>query len=156
MRGGHGIFFQGLFPKFWERFCLALDRADLAARYDSADELAEVDEAVHAELTALFATRDRDDWMALFQQHDIPAGPANTPEDLARDPHFLARDNVYEVQAPGVGRLRLTSTPVKAPGQGFAPSLAPVQWQHSDEVLGTLLGIGDDELRALRQSKVVF
>ena len=94
--------------------------------------------------------------MELFRAHDVPGGPANTVTDLAADPHFLARDNVYEVDLPGTGQLRLTSTPVKAPGQKFAPTLAPEAGQDTDEVLSSVLGAEEDDLRSWRQAGIVF
>ncbi|MDB5970139.1 MAG: CoA-transferase [Hydrocarboniphaga sp.] len=153
---GFGIFFQGFFPKFWKRFCSVVERPDLAARYESGDDIALVDEQIHQELSAIFATRRRDEWMAIFLEYDVPGGPANMLRDLATDPHFLARHNIYEVEYPGIGKLRLASTPVKTPGQTFAPTLAPTQWQHSAEVLGKLLGIDGDELERLKKNRVVY
>src|SRR3546814_9843337 len=78
--------------------------------------------------------------MQLFIEHDVPGGPANTRRELARDPHFLARDNIYEAEHPGIGALRLTGTPVKTVGQDFAPAPAPAQWQHSEAVRSAWLG----------------
>jgi crotonobetainyl-CoA:carnitine CoA-transferase CaiB-like acyl-CoA transferase len=150
-RDGRGIFFQAYSPKFWARFCAAVERGDLAVSYDAPRDVNEIDEEVHAELTALFPTRDFADWMALFGLHDVPAGPANTCETLATDPHFLARDNLYEVELPGAGRLRLTGTPIKVGGQTFAPEIAPRVDQDAAEVLSDWLRSGVQERPQSRQ-----
>lgn len=147
---GRGIFFQAFSPKFWDRFCKAVDRPDLAALYADGRDVNDADEAVYPELNALFRTRSFPEWMALFTAHDVPASAANTRETLATDPHFLARDNVYEVNLPGAGGLKLTSTPVKTPGQHFAPSLAPKAAQDTDALLDELLSVDRDELTQLR------
>src|SRR3546814_8004033 len=81
-------------------------------------------------ISAIFASRPRAAWMQLFIEHDVPGGPANTRRELARDPHFLARDNIYEAEHPGIGALRLTGTPVTTVGQDSEPAPAPAQWQH--------------------------
>jgi len=146
---GSKVFFQGLSPKFWQRFCTAIGREDLLT-LEAADDAA-LDERLHAELTAIFATRPREAWMQLFIEHDVPGGPANTRAELARDPHFLARHNVYEVEQPGIGTLRLTGTPVKTPDQAFAPAPAPSQGEHSAEVLREWLKLDQDALRTLRE-----
>lgn len=153
---GKAIMFQGYSKKFWKRFCDAASRPDLYAAYESDREVNAVDAEVHAELRALFATRTREDWMRFFVEHDVPGGVANTVSELARDPHFLARDNVYEVEAPGVGTLRLTSTPIKTPGQAFAPRLAPGQWQDTDEVATSMLGLSAAELAQFRKAGVIY
>lgn len=139
-RDGRGIFFQAFSPKFWDRFCKAVDRADLAEAYKTDRDVNDVDEDVHGELVKLFATRDFADWMALFGEHDVPAGAANSRETLTSDPHFLARDNVYDVELPGAGGLRLTTTPVKVAGQKFAPDLAPTAGKDQKAVLADWLG----------------
>ena len=155
-RDGKKVFFQGLFPKFWMRFCEVLDRPDLAAIYTGTPDTGEVDERAHVELVRLFGTRDFDDWMTIFREHDIPGGPANTPQTLAEDPHFLARENVYEVEQPGVGKLRLGTTPVKTSGQKFAPAAAPEQWQHSAEILRDLLDLDGGEVERLCAAGAVY
>lgn len=137
---GRGIFFQAFSPKFWERFCVAVERPDLAEAYKSDRDVNDVDEEVHQELVQLFATRGFADWMALFGQHDVPAGAANSRQTLATDPHFLARDNVYDVELPGAGKLHLTTTPVKVAGQSFSPAIAPTAGKDQQSVLADWLG----------------
>ena len=88
----------------------------------------------------MFATRGFADWMALFGQHDVPAGAANSRQTLATDPHFLARDNVYDVELPGAGKMHLTTTPVKVAGQSFSPAIAPTAGKDQQTVLADWLG----------------
>jgi crotonobetainyl-CoA:carnitine CoA-transferase CaiB-like acyl-CoA transferase len=132
---GRGIFFQALSPKFWDRFCAAVERPDLAALYADGRDVNEADEDVHDELVTLFSTRPFADWMELFGVHDVPAGAANSRETLVTDPHFLARHNVYAVDLPGAGELRLSGTPIKTPDQDFAPALAPTAGRDQGAVL---------------------
>ena len=68
------------------------------------------DDEVHPALVPIFASRTLAEWMAVFLEHDVPGGPANTLDDLAIDPHFLARDNVYDVDVP-VGRRSTSRRP---------------------------------------------
>lgn len=144
---GRGLFFQALSPKFWTRFCELTGRADLMAVED--------DDQLHVALTEVLAGRTREEWMTVLAGSGIPAGPANTLEELAVDPHFLARENQYEVDYPGAGALRLTSTPIKAAGQPFSPELAPRRAQHTEEVLLGILHLDDSELASLRSEGVL-
>jgi len=147
---GGKVFFQGLSPKFWKRFCTAIGREDLLSL--DAGDVAATDAAIHRELTTIFATRPRATWMQLFIEHDVPGGPANTRAELARDPHFLARGNLYESEHEGIGTVRLTGTPVRTSGQTFAPAAAPSQFQHSDEVLRDWLGLDAQATQTFRDS----
>jgi len=155
-RDGRKVVFMGFYDKFWKRFCAFVDRPDLAQRYESDEDVGQIDQAVHEELVKIFRTRNFDDWMAAFLENDIAGAPVNTLEMLASDPHFLARDNVYEVDQPGVGKLRLASTPVKTAGQHFEAGPAPLQWAHTAEVLHEVLGMDPAELKRLSQAGVVF
>lgn len=153
---GRQVMFQGFYPKFWERFCNFVERPDLIARYQSSDDSGAVDQEIHEELKGIFLTRSFDEWMKAFLEQDIAGGTVNTQETLANDPHFLARNNVYELHDPKAGKIRLTTTPVKTPGQTFAPTAAPEQWEHTAELLAQLLDLGPPELAQLQQSKAVF
>ncbi|GFE82078.1 CoA transferase [Steroidobacter agaridevorans] len=144
---GRQIFFQATRPKFWERFCQAVERVDL---------LAATDELIFRELTTIFRTRAAGEWMALFLSKGIAGGPVNTVESLATDPHFLARDNVYEVRGSDGNVLRLATTPVKTSGQRFAPELAPEQWQHTQQVLAATLALDAEEMRGLLSQGAIY
>jgi crotonobetainyl-CoA:carnitine CoA-transferase CaiB-like acyl-CoA transferase len=140
-KDGRGLFFQAIGLKFWDRFCQATGRSDLAEAYNSGREINAVDEEVHGKLAELFATRDFAEWLDFCREYDVPASPAHSRASLIEDPHFVARDNVYEVDlCDGQGRLRLTGTPVKVHGQAFAAKLAPRAGQDEAEILTDWLG----------------
>jgi crotonobetainyl-CoA:carnitine CoA-transferase CaiB-like acyl-CoA transferase len=155
-RDGGKIFFQALYPKFWRRFCEAIDRPGLVELDASPDDALDADERVHGELVRIFLLRRRHEWMEFFLENDVPGIPVNTIEDLATDPHFLARQNIYEVESPGCSTLRLTATPIKTTDQAFEPALAPSQWQHTEDVLMDLLNLDRHEIDRLREAEVIF
>jgi len=60
-------------PKFWRRLCEVIRREDLVDRqYEQGQE------ALAAELAAVFRTRTLADWVALFEGEDVMAGPVAT------------------------------------------------------------------------------
>jgi alpha-methylacyl-CoA racemase len=60
-------------PKFWRRLCEVIRREDLVDRqYEQGQE------ALAAELAAVFRTRALADWVALFEGEDVMAGPVAT------------------------------------------------------------------------------
>lgn len=155
-RDGREIFFQCVYPKYWTRFCTVIERLDLLRCYDEADDVGAVDEDVYAALCEVFRTRTRDQWMAFCLAHDIPVLPVNKGRDLADDPHFLARDNIYEVDCPGAGHVRLASTAIKAAGQDFQPDIAPAPWQDTRDILGDVLGLGEADVERLRAAGAII
>ena len=77
-RDGRHLTVGALEPKFFERLCALVDRADLADRqYD------ENQEPLANELAAIFATRSLADWLAYFGDEDVCVGPVSTREEAA-------------------------------------------------------------------------
>ncbi|MBK1664047.1 carnitine dehydratase [Rhodospirillum rubrum] len=75
--GGH-LAVAPIEPKFWAAFCAALDRPDLVAR--QSEPLPQT--ALIAELDALFATRDRQAWMAVLGPADCCVEAVLQPDEV--------------------------------------------------------------------------
>lgn len=70
---GRWLTVAALEPKFWERLCELLDRADLGARqYES---------ETFDELAAIFVQRPLAAWLELFEHEDVCVGPVLTLEE---------------------------------------------------------------------------
>ena len=92
---------------------------------------------------------------AAVEEARIPAEKLYTVADIAADPHYRER-NIVEIDDPRVGRLamvgvvpRLSKTP------GTINWAGPDKGQHNAEVYGTLLGLGAEDLAALRNDGVI-
>jgi crotonobetainyl-CoA:carnitine CoA-transferase CaiB-like acyl-CoA transferase len=151
------ILFQASERKFWRNFCAAVGRLDLYEAKPGAEfgDHAAGDEALRAELTAIFATRTRAEWVRLFIEHDVPGGPVHAGGELPADEHFAARELLFAQAHPVAGPLRHFGTPVKVAGEAFSAAPAPAVGEHTDEVLRTVLGLPAAEIDALRASGVV-
>ena len=55
----------------------------------------------------------------------LPVGPVASPDDLADDPHFVAREFLATIQAGDGHGIRLPRLPVLWNGAGFAPGMVP-------------------------------
>ena len=74
----------------------------------------------------------------------------NTPKTIADDPQFQARFPWYPAARHGADMLPF---PVKPIGEELtAPSKAPEPGQHTDEVLGGVLGYDSEKIAKLRES----
>jgi crotonobetainyl-CoA:carnitine CoA-transferase CaiB-like acyl-CoA transferase len=89
-------------------------------------------------------------WLERLDAHDIPCGPINTYDEVARDPQIVARNMVLDTDHPTLGRLRTLGSPLKlsdTPATAGRP--APLLGEHTEQVLRAA-GFTDDEMAALR------
>jgi crotonobetainyl-CoA:carnitine CoA-transferase CaiB-like acyl-CoA transferase len=151
------VLFQASERKFWRNFCTAVGRLDLfdAKPGAVAGDHARGDEALRAELTAIFQTRTCEEWLRLFIEHDVPGGPVHTTDTLRNDRHFHARDLLFEQDHPSAGRTRLFGTPIKTAGERFTAAPAPAAGEHTAQILAQLLGLSTAEIDRLRAAGVV-
>jgi crotonobetainyl-CoA:carnitine CoA-transferase CaiB-like acyl-CoA transferase len=115
-----------------------------------------------AELTALLtpvvAAQPSRYWIEGLEAHNVSCGPINTIEQAFADPQVEARGMRIEMPHPALGGdpapliaspIRMSETPAS---YRRAP---PTLGQHTDEVLGELLGLGAAEIEALRGRGVI-
>ena len=107
------VLFCAIEPKFWRRFCAAVDRPDLVGGgvSDGAPvDFAHGDEQLRRELQAMFADPLKGEWLELAQREDMPIGPANQGVgSLLDDAHLRARNIIVDGEHPASGRSRTSA-----------------------------------------------
>ncbi|MDQ2696841.1 MAG: CoA transferase [Pseudomonadota bacterium] len=140
------------------RLCELLDRPELAAdpRYaKNADRVRNRDALVPV-LADCFRRRPGGEWLALCEQHGVPAGPVNAVDQVFADPQLRHRGMRIDLPHPLAGTVPLVASPLRlsaTPVRYERPP--PTLGQHTDEVLGGLLGLNDNDLAALRADGVI-
>lgn len=115
-------------PKFWQSCCQVLGRPDLVERHWVAGEEGA---KVKAELAAIFATRSRDEWAALFVPADCCVTPVLSPEEALANEQIAARDMVVESDG-----LKQFAPPLRVSEFDFEiERTAPKVGEHSAEIL---------------------
>ena len=125
------------------RFCAVLGAPELGAdprfatnalRQATRSELVE-------EIENRLRTATRSEWLAMLEEHGIPAGPILDMAEAFDSPVARQREMRVEVDHPTAGRIKQVAAPWKIDGQSnpvrFSP---PVLGQHTSEVLHELLG----------------
>ena len=133
--------------KFWDiagRPDLANDQRfiDMQARSMNIDDL-------YATVAESLKSKKTSDWLVLLSEADIPAGPANSLDDLFEDPHLRAIGFFREHEHPSEGSLIIPDTPYRLNGESL-PLRQPVPrlGQHTHDVLAEL-GYTDLEINAV-------
>ena len=107
-------------------------------------------------LEQAFQTKTTEEWLAILQAADVPAGPILTIDQALSNPQAQLRHMVVEAEHPVAGRYKMAGNPVKMSQiheETFLP--APMLGQHTEEVLTTLLGYTAEQVLALRKEGVV-
>ena len=129
-RDGKWLAVGALEPKFWEGVCAALGRPELASRQWEQGE-----SRVHARasVAALFASKDRDEWVRVLAGHDVCAEPVLGFDEMSA--HATIAAELLD-QPLGKGTLRTVAPPLKLSGAPPAPARpAPGLGEHTDAVL---------------------
>ena len=112
--------------------------------------------------TAVERVRNREHvtswWLAELEKVKIGCGPINTLQQVFDDPQVKAREMTVEMAHPATGGkpakliaspIKMSETPVR---YRHAP---PMLGQHTEEVLGEMLGMSEGDVAALREKGVV-
>ncbi len=136
-------------PKFWSAFCEAVDKPDWRRRHMGQDA------AMKVEIAALFKTRTRENWTALFADRDACVEPVLELAELPEHPQHVARDAFFSMKQTGADEpLRQYKTPVMQPGDEQHIGPAPRLGEHTVAVL-TEAGYSDEQVAELLSSAVV-
>jgi len=95
-------------------------------------------------------------WIEKLRAAGVPCGPINSVAEALTDPHTLARDMVRTVKHPTAGDLKMVGIPFRFSGTpAMIRRAPPLLGQHTEEVLGTELGLSAERIAQLRAEKVI-
>jgi formyl-CoA transferase len=85
----------------------------------------------------------------------LPVGAVQDTVEVFNDPHLEAREMIVDTHDPARGDYKLIGCPIKIESNHVQLKVPPRLGEHSDEVLGSLLGMKDSELAELREAGVI-
>ncbi len=101
------------------------------------------------------ATRTKDEICSALMDLGIPVAPVKTIPEVAADPHLWAREMLVKVDDAVAGEMYLPGVAMKLSKTPGRVNGVPTPGQHTDEVLGRLLGYDADRLSELKAAKVI-
>jgi formyl-CoA transferase len=141
----------------FKRLMTAIGRDDLAvdpALADNAGRVKRVEE-IDAAIGVWTSKHDVTEVLAVLDKAAVPAGRIYTVEDIAADPHYLARGMLAEVSLNDGSVLKVPGmVPKLSRTPGHHRRNAPSLGQDTDTIL-TELGITADQIREMRQRGIV-
>ena len=98
----------------------------------------------------------REDVLNRCLEKEVPVGKVNSIADIFEDEHFQARGNLVRVEQEGLGEVVVPNViPTLSQTPGRITDLGPPLGNATYEVMRELLGISPDEIRQLRQRKII-
>jgi crotonobetainyl-CoA:carnitine CoA-transferase CaiB-like acyl-CoA transferase len=142
----------------WRSFCQVLGEPAWAEDPDYATNADRVRnrERLVALLAGRFAAQPTAVWLGRLEAAGLPCGPVNTVAEVLADPAVQHLKMVQEVEHPTLGPIRLLGIPFTVAGS--PPEIRrppPRLGEHTEEVLGEVLGLPPAEVEALRREGVV-
>ncbi len=142
--------------KEWRRLCKALDLTHLVDDPAFATPSTRAyNNDLYPILAGVFEAKQRDEWLRLLQDADVPCAPVVDRSEVYGSPQVIANEMMTEITHPTAGRTVMMGVPVKLsrnPGSLRRPS--PLQGQHTDEVLREL-GYDSAAIATLRNAHAV-
>ncbi|MHA1947217.1 MAG: CaiB/BaiF CoA transferase family protein [Candidatus Hodarchaeales archaeon] len=136
------VTFAPIENKFWQQFCLAIERKDLL---DQQFNL----ELCEQELPEIFQQRSLNEWDNLFKEFKLPGGAILSIQEV-----LSKKGRLTTINHPTVGNVQVISSPFLNSDQENHMKPAPSLGQHTKEIL-TEIGL-KNELERLQQAKVVL
>ena len=138
---------------FWENLCAVIDLGEMK-NLNLMERIARREEIVSA-LQSAFMTKSREEWLSLLHEADVPCGPVLTMEESFADPQIRHRQMVFELEHPVEGTIKQRAFPARFSDTELKRDMPPPLYgQHTDEIL-TGLGYTRDDIKKLREEKVV-
>ena len=118
----------------------------------------EAREVIGALLKPWTSTRSFSEIGEIFDAHDVCWGPYQTFMELVeQDPRCSTENPIFEeIEQPGIGTYLMPGSPLDFGALDRVPvRRAPLRGEHTDEILGELLGLSEAEIGRLHDGGVV-
>jgi len=102
------------------------------------------------------AEKTVDEVVNQFSEAGVPCARVNTIPEVVADPHIRAREMLFELEYPGVGKVPVPGIPIKlSRTPGRIKTNHPALGEHNEEVYCHLLGYTQQELNHLEEEGVI-
>jgi crotonobetainyl-CoA:carnitine CoA-transferase CaiB-like acyl-CoA transferase len=158
-RAADGYFVAGCGNEaIWQRFCDAIGMSELQR---DPHFLTNNDRTVnHPLLDPIlqrhFESNTRAYWLERLEVANVPCAPIATVAEVAQNPHLDQRNMILHAEHPSFDRLIVPGSPLKTAGVTAVPETrSPELGEHTESVLGSMLGYDAARIAELRAQKIV-
>jgi len=142
----------------WPGFCLAIGKPELQndPRFESIEARRQNCQELVRIIEGVLGSKTMAEWETLFREHNCIYGRVQTPVEVTTDAQAIAAGFFADVEYPGVGSIRLLTSPVLFNGKASPVKMpAPELGQHTEEIL-LELGYTWDDIGELKEHNVIL
>lgn len=144
--------------KLWVAFCRAIERSEIETAPEFASNTKRIENRAALEelLASVFVQRTAAEWLERLQAAGIPSSLVRNFDEVAKDPQCELREMFPLMQHATAGPHRVTGTPVKLSETPGGPGIpAPLQGEHTRNVMQEFFGLDDEVLKDLEARGVI-
>jgi formyl-CoA transferase len=144
-------------PEMFETVTEVIGRPDLSAddRFATPPARARNGAALTAEIERWTKGREKREVMKAFAGRGIVCGAVLDTAEVLADPHLRERETIFDLDHPTRGRFSVIGCPVRLSASPIVAKPAPLKGEHSEEILRSLAGYTSDEIRQLKEKRVI-
>lgn len=140
------------------KFCEVVDEPALAKdpRFVTNTDRVNNRPAIVAEMARIVAAKTTQQWLDLLGPLGVPCGPINSLAQTFEHPQVQHRHMQMKLEHPVSGTVPMIANPIRFTEHPITYRGAPpVLGQHTEEILGGLLGLDPEAIEGLRSKRVI-
>ena len=113
-------------------------------------------ESLSEQIKSILITKTCQEWLAIFDDAGVPAGPVRFIQELTDDEQVIANDMVVEVNHSLAGKVRMAGPMIQMSETPLeAKSASPALGEHTDQIM-LALGYSEEEITDLRSRNITL
>ncbi|AOV07425.1 CaiB/BaiF CoA transferase family protein [Sporosarcina ureilytica] len=157
-KDGHWVVLVTSSDRTFERLAEAMGRMDMLKDerfYTNAVRLQNF-ELTNGIVADWVKTKKRDELQEYLDDFGVPISPINSIEDIFKDEHFKARENIVQIEHPRLGKLKMPGViPKFSKTPGSIRNIGPDLGADNDDILKNLINLSDEEIRLLKEENII-
>jgi crotonobetainyl-CoA:carnitine CoA-transferase CaiB-like acyl-CoA transferase len=107
-------------------------------------------------LSEMTKKKTKEEWIRLLETAGVPCGPINDLSEVFENEQVIAREIKQTIDHPTAGKVELVASPMRmSKTPATIRTAPPTLGQHTDEILGSQLGISQETISQWREKKII-
>jgi formyl-CoA transferase len=143
--------------EMWKALTKVLGRPELGddPRYQTREGRMAAQAELEAMVQSFCDERTKHEVMEVMGKAGVPCGAVLDSTEIMNNEHLRGRGMVVDIEHPTRGKMPMLGSPIRMSDSPVEIIPSPLLGEHNSEVYGKELGLGEDDLAALKRDKVI-